>query len=130
MLELCIGFAALGIVAALFTVQHQLKRIAQALENPPETIEESPESIAKRTEAREEILQAATFGGMSQEERAAKRRATRIENCQRHNDPKEVELLLREVVGTQKQAFCPACSAYADVMYHPAPKAPTLGEWH
>ena len=112
-----------------------LKRIAQALENPPETIEESPESVARRTQFDPSpvpnVIEPQTFGGMSEEERASKRRATRVANCERHKeDYAAVDKEFKDALNEGRDSImCGQCTAVALIHRPTDGRKPFLGGW-
>lgn len=110
--------------------QLEMVRIANLLENPPITIEESAESVAQRKA--EEAAKAApvlqAFGNMTPEERAAKRRARRIFLCNEHIESAD-QLLRNAFEHNEDEVVCPNCTAVALVHRPTDGRAPFLGEW-
>jgi len=120
------------IAEATADAQLEMVRIANLLENPPVTIEESAESVAQRKA--EEAANAApvlqAFGNMTPEERAAKRRERRIAQCRDHNDVDRVSTWFADGVSLgASQLNCTTCGAVAYIHRSTDGRAPFLGEW-
>lgn len=114
-----------------------VNRIAMALESPPVEISESAESIARRIREEQErqaaalpnVIKAETFGGMTEDDRAAKRRARRIAECKVHNEHPWLARHLDIVPPHAMSVSCESCNGNARILRSEDGKARALGEF-